>query len=356
MFPPCYSRALHVDESAAVNRLLLLLSLLALTGCVRTGPGADLDEYLVRLERVLEQGSHQVIEKDFPRLPSVRDLRLEPAEENFDILEFLRIGRCELQHLVAERNSNLGRLAQPSQRLVYEINFLRLGDECRDAIAEDYPELANDLSRVLEIKRENLAAAVWQATLGGEEFRSYWLPGSAPLPERFDENAELLFALQQLDADVKRWMGGDLTIDSARLERQLDLIRRGNGGQQLLAWSMIRNTLDTASGVVSDRLERQPLCFEDMQTPKASILDNVVRKYFVGGVQAWAAGLDSRYYETHPVLRSLEVTLEDTQPAAFVSWRADRDAFLGDARAALSRHVDALRPLLEQCNILPGTD
>lgn len=344
------------SSGAAVNRLLLVLLCLPLAGCVESGPAADLDDYLTRLERVLEQGSHQIAETDFPRLPDVRDLRLVPAEDNIDILEFLRIGRCELQQLVAERNSNLGRLAEPSQRLVYEINFLRLGDACLAAIADDYPDLAAELAAVLETKRRDLPIAIWQATLGGDEFRALFSPGSEALPEAFEEDSELLLAFQQLETDIERWLAGNYAIDSGRLERQLDLIRRGDMGKQLRAWSLLDNKLSQASRVVADRLRRRPLCYQGMQTPKADILDSVIREYFVGRVQAWAAGLNARYYEQFPAIRALELTLTVVEPEAYRRWRIERDVFLEQARPALANHVEALRPLLEQCSILPGAD
>ncbi len=337
-------------------RVAFLLLALCLAACSSSGPSADLAEYLTRLERVLEQESHRGAEASFPRLPTVRELRLEAAEATFDILDFLRIRQCELHLVVAERNSSLGRLARPSQRLVYELDFLRLGDDCLDAIRDDHPDLADDLARVLESKRDKLPVAIWQATLGGGEFRDFWEAGSGPLPQQFEEDTALLLSLQQLGADIQRWREGDYTVDSARLEGQLDVIRRGSGGRQLLAWSTIHNTLKAASNVVRDRIKRRPLCFDGMQNPKADILDAVIREWFVGRVQQWAAGLNARYYGQWPVIRALEAQLADVQPPAYVLWRNKRDMFIDDARGALAGHVDALRPLLEQCRILPGTD
>ena len=339
-----------------VYRGTLLLLGLWLAGCSASGPSADLTEYLTRLERVLDQRSQRVAENSFPRLPAVRALRLEPAQENIELLDFLRLRRCELQQVVAERNSSLGRLARPSQRLVHEIDFLRLGDACLEAIRDDYPELAADLQRVLASKRADLPVAIWQATVGGEEFRDFWQARSGPLPLAFEEDSALLQSLEQLSGDIQRWRAGDYTVDSTRLEHQLDVIRRGSGGQQLLAWSKIHNSLNAASNVVRDRIERRPLCFKGMQTPKANILNTVIREWFIGRVQRWAAGLNARYYEEWPVVRALEGQLADVQPSAYVQWREQRDTFIEQARGALAGHVEALRPLLEACQLLPDTE
>lgn len=341
-------------SASTFSRTFLLLTLSALAGCSETGPAAELSDYVQRLERVLEQGAHPFGERDFPRLPAVRDIRLEPDRENIDILEFLRIGRCELQQLVAERNSNLGRLAEPSQRLVYELNFIRFGNACLEAITADYPELATDLAAILDRKRESLPVAIWQATLGGDEFRAFWKTSSASLPATFESDSALLLALAQLTDDIRGWMSGATSIDSSRLESQLDSIRRGNAGVLMRAWATIDNRLETANQVVADRLVRRPLCFDGMSNPKAAILDTVVREHFVRDVQGWAAALSTRTYEMFPRIRALEAQLVEVEPPAYRSWRADRDAFLERSTGALARHVAALEPLMRQCDLLPA--
>lgn len=335
---------------------LLLLALIALTlsGCARSGPEGDLDEYVQKLERVLEQGVHPLSGREVPKLPDGRELRREFDSGAIDIVEFLQIDRCELQQLVAERNSSLGKLAGPSQRLVYEVNFLGAGVACLDAIGEDYPELADALAEVLASKRERLPALIWQGTLGGEEFRRFWRFGNQSLPQRFDSDGSLLLALGNLTSDVERWLAGDYRIESARLESQLETIGRGNGGVQIRAWMLLANKLDVASTIMRDRLARRPLCFEGMHPPAANIFDRVVRDVFIGKIQPWAARLNSRYYEVFPPVRRLEMLLADGEPGAYSVWRQTRDRQLAYATAALARHAEALGPLFDQCELGPA--
>jgi hypothetical protein len=298
---------------------------------------------------------HPVGETTLPNLPEPRELRIEATEESIDILEFLQIRRCDLQRLVAERNSSLGKLAMPSQRLVYELNFLRLGEQCEQAIAQDYPDLSQTLREVLELKRQNLPGQIFQATLGAKEFRSFWQQGNE-LPAQFEEDGALIIALSQLADDVERWQSGSYQIDSTRFESQLDLIRRANVGRQLQAWMVLSNRIDVATRVVKDRLERAPLCHEGMQPPRAQILDTVVRTVLIGRIQPWAAGLSTRYFEIFPRIRRLEDLLAGVSPVPYQDWRHVRDSRLDRATESLARHVKALNPLFEQCNLLPQRD
>ncbi|XOV85854.1 MAG: DUF3080 family protein [Pseudomonadota bacterium] len=335
-------------------RRCALLLLICLAGCGRTGPASDLDDYQQRLARVLDQPVPPATTAMAPRLPPLREFRQEIPRESIDILEFFRISRCELHQLVAERNSNLGIMAAPSQRLVYEVNFLRVGYDCLQAIDEDQPSLRENLAEVLDRKREALPLVIWKATLGGDEFRDFWKPGSSDPPEAFAGDGEVVYALAQLRDDVARWLGGNYEISSSRLENQLDLIRQGDGGVQMKAWDLLANELGAASRLVDERLARRPLCFQAMKTPTADIFNNLVRSLFVGKIQVWAAGLNSRYYRVFPLVRELETLLAGAEPPAYREWRTSRDNRLAESTGALGEHVKALTPLFEQCNLLPS--
>jgi len=338
-----------------VRRTLIpVFMCILLSGCGAGGPEADLDEYIDKLSRVLEQPEDATNGRVMPRLPAVRDLRREAPTESISILEFLQIRQCELQQLVAARNSSLGKLARPSQRLVYQLNFLRTGEACLARMGESHPELSAILARALEQKRQQLPEFIWQATLGGEEFRSFWRFGGGSLPPTFDSDGTLSPALEQLLEDARRWLRGDYRVDEARLERLLGRIADGNGGVQLRAWMQLSNKLSTASAIVDARLARRPLCFKEMHPPAADIFYTVVKEVFVRRIQVWAATLNSRYYELFPVIRRFEELLAPGEPPAYGACRAARDEALSHAMLALKRHVTSLHPAMDQCKLMPA--
>ena len=334
-----------------IVRLLLLVILLS--GCEPSGPAGDLEEYLGDLERVLEQGAHRPVDYPVLRMPAVRDLLSPVDEDSIDVLDFLRLRSCKLHQLVAERNSVLGKLAEPSQRLIYELKFLDAAEDCLATLVKDQPELAMALREVVTRKQAQLPTVIFAATLGGDEFRKFWQPGNEALPDTVITGGTLIPVISELSKQVRQWLDGNYAVDGARLEALLDVIRRGDGGMQLKAWLLIESRLDVATGVLNDRLQRQPLCFEGMQTPTANIFEGVVKEMLIGRIQPFVARLNSRYYELLPGVQGLEQSLASAEPAPYTEWREQRDADLERARAALPRHVTALNVLFEQCNLIP---
>lgn len=276
-----------------------------------------------------------------------------PDAQSLDVIEFLQISRCELQQIVAERNSVLGKLAEPSYRLAYELRFLELGETCLDLVGDDHPALAQTLRQTLEQKRAHLPALVWRATLGGPEFRLFWQAGNGPLPEGFESGGETELALTRLIGFARGWLGGDYHYDVELVEASLRTISRARAGQLLKGWTLLGARLDVATRILEARAHGKPLCFPGMKTRDADIFYNVVRADFVGDIQVWAASLNSRYYELMPPVRDLESLLAVGEPATYASWRGQRDAALDSQTSALARHVQALNPLLDQCGLLP---
>jgi len=339
----------------SVSRILIVLVLLLAAGCTRQGPAGDLDTYIDKLSRVLDQPVPDITQVAIPRLPDARNLRVDFHHETINILQFLEIRDCELGHLVAERNSVLGKVAVPSQRLVYEINLLRTGDACLKVLGKDHSKLAGKLKRELEDTRRDLPRYIWQATLGSPEFRQFWHYGAAPLPAGFGSDDAVITALRRLDGDAGRWLSGDYEVDSDRLEQTLDVIRGGDAGLQLRAWETLGQKLDTATAILDARLARRPLCFKGMHPRSADIFGTVVQEMFIGRVQPWTAKLNRHYYQLFPEIRNLERTLAPGEPAAYSAWRKARDASLAQAIASIVRHVNSLQPLLTQCNLIPAT-
>ncbi|MGI9292451.1 MAG: DUF3080 family protein [Pseudomonadales bacterium] len=290
-----------------------------------------------------------------PKMPAPRELRVELTRPKIDLLEFLRLADCHLQRLVAAHNSSLGKLAQPSQRLIYELEFLQHGAPCVALLqAAGRDDLAQKLEEVLRQKREQLPTVIWQATLGASEMRAFW-----QVPNTLGEYpaataSEVPTATARLLRRVERWLGGDWQVNGAALERDLQLLKAGDGGSLLRAWQLLEEELGRGSSLLRNRLTEGPLCFNEQPNRRARILFNVVQQKFIGGIQPWAVDLNRRRYELLPAITQLEQTLAEAEPASYRLWRRQRDQQFSTAFAAPKQHVAALQPLLEQCGLAPG--
>lgn len=335
--------------TVTTGRLVVWVAVLVLVACEADAP-IPITDYTTRLARVLDVPVAETEIRPLPRLPRVRELRQSLSEDNIDLLEFLRLSGCELQSLIAERNSSLGKLAQPSQRLVYELNFLRAGSACVDTISAEYGELAQRLNQVLQIKKHELPVRVWDALLGGREFRSFWArTGDDTLMD-----SRSIVALAALQNDVRRWMSGDYQVDSVTLESSLEAVALGGGGNLIYTWHRLTQDINQATGVLESRLGTRPLCFQDMRNPQSDVFQRVVNQFFMANIQKDVAALNRVTFALFEEVHALERLLGSAEPIAYAGWRRERDTLVERGRQAMRDHVAAIEPLFLQCGFIPG--
>ena len=107
--------------------------------------------------------------------PRPGELQLAVPRDSIGGLDFLALRGCALQVTVGRRNSSLGRFAPPSQRLLLELEFLRLAPDCIVTLRQrDNAELADTLAAARQRKQRLLPLRIYNATLASDEFRSLW--------------------------------------------------------------------------------------------------------------------------------------------------------------------------------------
>jgi hypothetical protein len=100
-------------------------------------------------------------------------------------------------------------------------------------------------------------------------------------------------------------------------------------------------------------MDRGPLCAPGLRPEAADILANVVRKYFIAGIQPRAAALNRRYHELLPPITELEALLEKALPPAYQTWRQQRDEQLAALTRAPREHVTQLQTIQQACGTNP---
>jgi hypothetical protein len=336
--------------SCRAGLFLLLFSCGLVSGCDQSEI-MGLEDYRQRLARSLDMTNPGSQAAQTLRLPAKREIQIRFSAAGLDILEFLSIGNCELQAVVAAGNSSLGRLAEPSQRLIYELDFLRVANDCIDVLNEDSPDLADKLQRAVILKRSELPSRIWTATLGGKEFRQFW----SNRQRSIQVDAELHDTFRSLAGDIDRWLVGDYMIAGDFLEQRLQLISQGSGGGLMQNWNLIDSSLRPATELVLARTANRPLCFEAMESETAAIFRRVVMGYFVEGVQREIAVLNRSTFEVIEAIERLENRLEAAEPSAYSTWRTQRNLVIKTGRESVTEHVAALAPLMNQCGFMPGS-
>ena len=308
--------------------MLLATILLLLSGCGADGPASWFDTYIDRMARVLDvdaRGAPAVARLPFPVR---RELRLERAQVSIDLLDFLALQDCGLQEVVARRNSALGKVAPASSRLVFDLEFLRLAPACLENLSgEAEAELHEAVATAAAQKRAALPAAIWQALLGGAEYREFWSTPMAMSDYPQAANLPVDEVLRKLLGSVDRWLGGDYTVDRQQLEVRLQRLASGDGGALLAAFELQARQLRQLDGMLVERFEAAPLC-PGAASARAEPLRNVVTRFFIGAIQAWSARLNARQLELMPLVQRLEARLASGEPGAFRQWRMQRDDLL----------------------------
>jgi len=332
--------------------------LFTLSGCSDSGRwgSAPLDNYLPRLARSLETDlpSQPLTQLTLPR---ARNLRLPLQQGSIDLLDMLALRDCELDTTLGHANSSLGKMATASQRLLLELEFLHLLPACIDSLdPSDDRQLIMDLQAAKDSKQQQLPARIWNATLGGPEFRLFW-QGETRLGDYPNATGgEVPIALARLAQLAAGWLAGDYMLGHAELEPLLDQVRRGDGGKLLQALSAQRGALASAGPALTLRRGETPLCFGGTPSPQGKILDTVVRKFFIGEVQPWSVRLEQRRQQLLPPVLTLEAQLLAVAPESYQVWRKQRDSLLASARSAPKNHALQVAELLESCGLRPGVN
>lgn len=203
-------------------------------GCQPNETGTPIEIYLDQFNAALPVANPADMFTSAPQLPKVDVLHLDTDSANEGVVDFLDLRGCALQSTILKQNSNLGRKAKPSQRLMLELEFLQLAPACILRLREhNNTALAETLERRRQLQQRHLPALIFNATLGGEEYQAFWRPTPAPGQYPPVEPSVSLLALQAINRHVRRWLAGDYQAQQREFELLLSEVAGGNGDAML---------------------------------------------------------------------------------------------------------------------------
>ncbi|MEZ5450364.1 MAG: DUF3080 family protein [Thiolinea sp.] len=352
---------------------LLFISLgLLLGGCNQPAAQALLEDYLDSMSRVLETPIDTDLGTallDLPALPEKRERRLPVTDIREGIIEVWDFQQCGMMHLIAERNSSLGKVMPASQKMAYELRFMAALQVCRDqlqALAQPSTEQQAFLQRLLEIhalKQANLPADIWNGIYASDEITQHFALGQPPLPPDYAGHGHVQRALERLQV-----LAGLATADPLQPPDWLPeledsyyaLYSSDFGAQWLTGLRLLTQTLERAAIALEQRLQRQAFCFPGHRPRRAEILGNIFRKYYAGQVQPYMALIQREGREWLAVHEQIMAQLP--VPAAMQAYREQvisqdtPDSLWQSWQQANQRHTRAWQQILRQCGMMPGQD
>lgn len=316
-----------------------------LLGCTQSGD-ALLDDYRKRMENVLlgkvpDRGSLAL-----PGYPRARDLRIEVEDIRLDVLDAWALRRCELFALISERNSILGRVAQPDVRLDYEQRLLLAMPDCLAGDVELPETLHEELTRVLALKQSQLPLRIWNATLAHPDLQSYWNGGSSPFRKEDEVDYEGYRDAQRrlalLAAEPELAMPGDWV---SALE---PIAQYPMGGHSLHSMRAAILSLEQTEALLRDATQSQRLCPLGNPRRELSFARNVMIQTFVGEVQPWLVRVDQRFLAGYEPLSEIhqQLAIENLAMAAYLQ---ELDTLHQQFRARIRSQVSAWQALFDGC-------
>lgn len=345
--------------------LTLLLALVLLSGCDRPS-GAD-GLFLDYHQRV-----SNVLDIDAPDTQTPANIAAFPARDErlFDIpqtrqsmLEVYALRECGIVSLVAQRNNQLGKVAAPSQRWLYDLELWRKLRSCWDT--EAVMRLDDDdrarLRQLVLLKTTQLPQASWNALFGSSEWvASFSRASSALSPDASVTLSESLAALEYFRQGVLNQFNPFWSPSSEQLEGHLYTLQREPLTAELLRGLRLSSQrLDEMSHALEARLAARPICYKGHSNPTADRLYNVFMSIFIGEVQPYLAMLSRMTRQWLETLNSLFDAYPVSRPA-IERYRNDwltlenPGAPWQQFRLATQRHVTLWQDIWRSCGLMPG--
>ena len=332
-------------------RRVIFLSLLLLAGCGQSDSGlAHLNEYLSRLSTVTGTALASQALPRFDLAPPLPDKAGPASNQQIDLIDFLSLTGCSLQVNLGRRNTQLGRTASPSQRLLLDLEFLDLAPACIDLLeSRGDTALATTIRVASDDRKQSLPSAVFDVVLLGGEWRAFWHanPTLGDYPRQTSSLVEQ--TITSLSTMTAPWLNGNWSADNRAFELLLSDVRAGDGGELLLATSQLVWALERANALLTKTQSERPLCPFGQPTERSRALKRVVQQFFVANVQPWVVSLRRRAELIHEPTQRLETLLASSITQPYRHWMAARDALLSQLTQMTRQHVQTVQATLTRC-------
>jgi hypothetical protein len=326
-----------------------------------------MSEYLERLGRVLE--TPVVAPEGLPKasiMPRRRDRVLEMPELELGMLDFLSLYGCELQFVVGQKASVMGRVMQPLNRLRYEVRFIRAAEDCLPEIDDD--ELKAELLAAIESKRESLPVATWNAIWGTEELEQLFTlskgyypvgEGQAPVSDLVSDLQQLESMVEGLQRESRSQPASDMSLEGlGAIQQRWQAEFRA--GQLINSARLLTAYLNAGTNIIQARLVDRPLCLNGKPNNQSEIVRNFFFNVYISKIQPYMSDVSRARDSLIRGFSVLAAGQSGLMPASFETWyhrHLSQDAnrsLWRELDQALITHTRHWQELLEQCGLRPG--
>ncbi|WP_417580116.1 DUF3080 family protein [Nitrincola sp.] len=351
-------------------RLASLLLLGLLYGCDAADAEKMLQDYTRRVSNALDEPiEFSPGNSPFPALPPRRE-RLLPVEGLREgLIEVLQLRHCDLLPLIAERNSNLGRVMLPSQTLKYELRFLPAVEACEQDLTQRVKTdasllpLLHRVQQIVSHKQQALPRVIWNSIYASEEMEQQFSRSPDPLP--LEAQGLINQARNTLDAFilVSQLATNDSPWPDKRFLNEIEthyeqLYRMRSGQQWLHSVFLLSYTMEQVAQGIEARIERRPICFNQQPNNRSVIIQNVFRNVYATEFQPYLALTDQfgQYWQASHQSIQQHLPLPPSSEAYFLQIfdSQTEGSLLHRFHRAREMHTQAWQTLFSHCGLSVG--
>lgn len=336
---------------------------------------AGVQDYAQRVSHVFD-AVHLTADVNYASLkyPSRRALAVTLPVSNMSLLDFLRLSQCDLQRLVGERNSALGRVMPASQLAFYSVQFIRLAQSCltQGLVPTD---LIQPLQQAIEQKQQALPSVLWNALIASHEFAQLYslsnhvnLAGQEHYPQMPSPLTQALEQLQQIAARLLQQAATstgraiNFKQDMQTFEQTLSVVGASSYAGRL---ALYNNTLARQLAVTHKQLSAawqvKPLCQLGsngqvfIKRGRSDALLHVLHHYYVPQVQGLAVKLLKQSDTFTQKMQALVDTLGVEQSSYDTYWQAvwGAQGARAQLRTQIQSHTLFWQQTLKHCQLSP---
>lgn len=332
--------------------LIVFASILLATGCSEQPSDINL-QYQARLANALESPVAKHIELKNIALNKPQTL-VTQTKQQVSILQLAQLNSCALSTLIAEHNSQLGKVATPATDLIYQIEFIKAAPACLQTL-DKKSNSYQQIKAALEHKQAQLAAYFTQFLYANAELKNTWQLTHYELDTNLNGLVETELALKNLSTIQKQINAKQYQqIKTHHIYKSLEQLNRFNFNQALITAVRKQTQLNNLTTQYLADIELKSLCNPIKNKKQAQIVSNVFKKYYLEQLQPYQAQLTGAlerlmpYYQTlwlenNLVDKAVTPLLQPNQPSNLLT----------NLKQSAKTHVVWWQKFYKQCEISP---
>ncbi|CAH0526024.1 DUF3080 family protein [Vibrio hippocampi] len=321
-----------------MRRVIGLLSLLlGLLGCTPE-PEKNMQRYMQRLANVMNVEAEPLPASQLYPIPAKRVLAREATQMTVGLLESYQLRHCGLLQLVSERNSILGKVADPFRQYAYQMAFIDVAQRCVLSSELD-TSLAEQIQTAIDVKQQELmpihfSNLVWTSNAMRKQFsQQHWIEA-----QDIDNSALLISALnvlQMLSETENKQQHRHQLIQAQETIEKLPLV-----GSLLFSMENSIKQLTRLNQLINQH-QHKIGCGKQRDTTQYRYMKNVFEQQYRQRIQPYLAEINQLYYRLAPVTAFLNQKT--------LSHQTNLEAIHLQFQSSIKNHVLAWKRLFERC-------